>query len=120
MSDPRVTDVDRTDRREVNVRLRTAELLDLGTDKQGRASQFQPDHLRLQWVNGELAAAWLTGRRIRANGKPYADMSRTGQSLMASMESAKKPDGQWSSWTPNELADDAPEWVRALVKEHAP
>lgn len=64
---------------------------------------FLPEELEIEWRNGDLMEAVLTGTRLRADGNPFVAAPVSYRSFMGHG---------------GKLAPDTPHWVSDLVNEY--
>lgn len=66
---------------------------------------FLPEELEIEWRNGRLMDAVLTGPRLRADGNPFVAKQISSRSFVPHYV--------------GKLAPDTPEWVSKLIDEYA-
>jgi hypothetical protein len=84
--------------------------------------RFRPTKLELRWINGELRRASLTGRRLRADGTPFARLEYAGISYIDTTDRSyfDEATGRYVHVARHGLEPTAPRWVRDLVDAHQP
>lgn len=100
--DPEVLTAVSIDMRVVKLHLGNASRMgdDLG-------SVFLPDKLHMEWRNGKPVHVSLSGRVLRADGNPWIDSRRRSRVYLDGLLHVT-------------LDVDTPDWVRELIKTHAP
>lgn len=116
----RPTLTDATVRDERTVRVAVSGLPDM-PDHDDPRRRFRPDRIHLAWVNGTLSTVSLTGELVKKDGTPAARGSGFHRYMARRPEPVLDAATGLIVWPQaTTLADDAPEWVRDLVAEHAP